>query len=426
MPRRTAVLITFGIFAFLIAAYVASPVRTIADSRWVLQTAMSLIDGRGGDLTEYRVALQKHNNIAIEYIGGRPHTMFPAGVSILAMPAVAVASWVDPGFRAALRDDVLDKFDTMLACLFGAVAGTIFFWLILGQFQSLVIALASTAIFAFCTSMWSTATRALWQHGPLVLMFVIAMLLLQRARSRAGLIQYVSLPLAMAFLIRPTASIPIAILSAYVLLFYRQWFIRYVGWGMLVAIPWIAFNLWIYEAIFPPYYLGTSYAGTPTFGAALLGNLFSPGRGLFVYSPVLLFAVIGFAMSLRDANTRPLHIAYGMIVIATLAVMSFIPAWWAGHSFGPRYMTDLIPFLVYFTAFSLRVPLAFSRRGRIAWICGIVLLSGLSLLIHAQGAFRLAPYAWNAIPNDIDWNVTRLWDVSDPPFLRTENYQAPR
>jgi len=38
--------------------------------------------------------------------------------------------------------------------------------MILSQFQSLPIALASTFIFAFSTSIWSTATRALWQHGP--------------------------------------------------------------------------------------------------------------------------------------------------------------------------------------------------------------------------------------------------------------------
>ena len=39
-------------------------------------------------------------------------------------------------------------------------------------------------------------------HGPLVLMLVVAMLLLARARRRPRLMQYVSLPLAMAYLMR--------------------------------------------------------------------------------------------------------------------------------------------------------------------------------------------------------------------------------
>ncbi len=283
-----------------------------------------------------------------------------------------------------------------------------------------------TAIFAFGTSMWSTASRALWQHGPLVLMFVIAMLLLQRARNRPALIQYVSIPLAAAYLIRPTASIPIVVLSVYVLLFYRPWIVRYMGWAMLIAIPWIAFNLSIYGAILPPYYLGASYAGTPSLATALLGNLISPSRGLFVYSPVLLFALSGFALSLRDTDTRALHIAYGLIVVAMLIAVSLIPAWWAGHSFGPRYMTDLVPFLVYFTAFNLRMPSAFIGRARTVWTSSIALLACVSVIVHAQGALRSAPLAWNAVPNNIDQNPARLWDWSDPPFLRTRGDGAAR
>ncbi len=133
MSRRTAVLISFGLFVCLAAAYIASPLRTVFDSRWALQTAMSLMDGRGGDLTEYLPALQRHDFYVIEYPDGRPHTIFPVGVSILAMPAVAIASWINPGFRVALREHVLDKFDKTVACLYGAVAGVAFFWLMVGR-----------------------------------------------------------------------------------------------------------------------------------------------------------------------------------------------------------------------------------------------------------------------------------------------------
>ena len=167
-------------------------------------------------------------------------------------------------------------------------------------------------------------------------MLVIAMLLLHRARKHPALIQFVSLPLATAYLIRPIASIPIVVLTSYVLAKYPTWWLRYLLWSMLIGVPWIAFNLAIYGAILPPYYLGLSYAGESSFSAALLGNLVSPSRGMFTYSPVLLFALTGFVFALRETEGRLLYLAYGAIVIGMLIAISLIPAWWAGHSYGPR------------------------------------------------------------------------------------------
>ena len=262
--------------------------------------------------------------------------------------------------------------------------------------------------------MWLVATRALWQHGPLVLMLVIAMLPIQLARKRPSLIQYVSLPLAMAYVIRPTASIPIVVITGYVFIYNRAWFVKYMSWAILIAVPFIAFNFAIYGKFLSHYYLGLSYAGSGSLAEAAAGNLISPARGLFVYSPVLLFSLSGFTLSLRDKEQRPLHLAYGIIVSAMFIAISLIPAWWAGHSFGPRYLTDLVPFLAYFTAFNFDVR----AKWRNAVVAGIGISAAISLIIHAQGAVRSAPWAWNAIPEDVDFKPSRLWDWSDPPFLR--------
>jgi hypothetical protein len=81
---------SFGILAILSSIYAFSPVAASGDSRWSLHTAMSLIRGHAGDLTEYMPALERNDFYAIEYVNGRPHTSFPIGVSILAIPAVAI------------------------------------------------------------------------------------------------------------------------------------------------------------------------------------------------------------------------------------------------------------------------------------------------------------------------------------------------
>ena len=249
-----------------------------------------------------------------------------------------------------------------IASVVGAATVAVFFWVILTQFDSVPVALSASLIFAFCTSMWSTATRALWQHGPLVLMLSIAMLLLARTRRRPDLVQYVGVPLALGYVMRPTASLPIAVISVYVLIYHRAWLARYLAGAALVAIPWLVYNLSIYHALLPDYYVGgavAQFSPQSQLWDGLLGTLFSPSRGLFIYSPVLLFALSGFALALRDPAQRPLHIGYGVIVAVHTTIMAATAIWWAGHAFGPRYLTDVIPFLVYFTAFNLRLPARF-------------------------------------------------------------------
>jgi len=410
--------LSVALFAFLLAVYAASPVITSTDSRWAIHTAMSFAKGHGGDLTEYLPIVAKQDFYSIEYPDGRPRTRYPIGTSLMIMPAVVVAGWLRPQWAEGLRYGVPRRTEQFIASIVGAAAGVVFYWVILSQFQSQAIALASTVIFSFCTSMWSTATRALWQHGPLVLMLVIAMLLLVRARRRPELIQYVALPLAMAYLIRPIAIVSIAVLSTYVLLCHRAWFVRYMCWAMLVAIPWIAYNFMIYHRPVPDYYHREAFSVFTRFVEGLLGNLFSPSRGLFVFSPVLLFALSGFVLALRDREQRALNLAYGAIVVGNTIIIGAASRWWGGHAFGPRFMTDIIPFLVYFTAFNFRLPETFRPRTQLAVSAVVAMLALVSLTIHARGALQYATWQWNIAPRNIDDDPSRAWDWRDPQFAR--------
>ena len=392
--------------------------RTPYDSRWSIHTADSILHGHAGDLSAYMPVLKKNNFYFIDYENGKPYNGYPIGVSLLATPFVAVIELFKPSFTSLLTEEVPDNVEKVLASIFGAVAGVLFFWLILNQFKRWVVALAATFIFSLCTSMWSLATRALWQHGPLVMMLVIAMLLLQRARYNQSLVQYVSLPLASAYIIRPIAAVPIVIISAFVLLYHRTFFLRYLGWAALLAIPWCFYNFEIYGRILSPYYLllFQQEGASPSPGMALAGLLISPGRGLFVYSPVLLFAFAGFVVAVRDREQRALHVAYAGTIVSMLAVIMLFPVWWAGHSFGPRFMTDLLPFFAYFTAFALDLGPSSARK---AMLAAMAILAVISFDIHMRGATRYGPWYWNVYPEDVDRNPSRAWDWSDPPFLRT-------
>jgi hypothetical protein len=45
---------------------------------------------------------------AIEYVNGRPHTIFPIGVSLLAAPFVGLIVLINPSFNTTLREQVPD------------------------------------------------------------------------------------------------------------------------------------------------------------------------------------------------------------------------------------------------------------------------------------------------------------------------------
>ena len=147
-------------------------------------------------------------------------------------------------------------------------------------------------------------------------------------------------------------------------------------------------------------------------GEALLGNLISPARGLFVYTPIALFSLYGVWLWIRGGTQRAMGLYLAAVLITHYVLLSTFEDWFGGHSYGSRYFSDLSPLF----ALAL-LPL----RGRIRWAAGVAL--AISLFMHAQGAWCWPCVEWNTRPVEIHQSQWRLWDWSDPPFLR--NFQPP-
>src|SRR5262249_57291669 len=80
----------------------------------------------------------------------------------------------------------------------------------------------------------------------------------------------------------------------------------------------------------------------------LAGVVVSPGRGLFVYSPFLLFGVPGIISAVRCRDRFQILLAVGILAyIITVAVWT---SWWGGKSFGTRMMTEIFPGAVLLSA----------------------------------------------------------------------------
>jgi len=97
----------------------------------------------------------------------------------------------------------------------------------------------------------------------------------------------------------------------------------------------------------------------------IFGLFFSPGVGLFAFSPILLGAFVGFVdIYKKNKYSCILILAFLSMFVFTFGPLNF---WHGLNGWGPRYLLPLIPFLM--------IPLAFSfeKRGRIFKLSLLVL-----------------------------------------------------
>jgi len=408
-----------ALFFSLFAIYWASPNHIVVDSEYSIHTSVSLLRGYWGSLENYETHPEETNVIEVD---GKPFNYHPIGVSVISLPLVWLGMEVYPPLLPTLQGVGHSKFEYVVSSFWAAALVASFFHLLIAVGLARVPALVTTVMFALGTSVWSLAAMALWQHGPLMLMHVWTLYWLHRALDDDRYAKYAGLTLALAFIIRPTAAIPVVVFSAYVLFGHRRCLPAFLALAGLIAIPWLAYNWAIYDAIMPPSYLGRGpYFTFYNVAEGLAGTLVSPSRGLLIYSPAVLLAGPGLALGWRNTRLRALYRCILAIILGHWLLVSSWPHWWGGHCYGPRMMSDLLPFLFLFVGLCvgwlLEERSAASSRSAIGlWFLGAAF--AWSLFVHAQGAIFNGPTDWNNAPVDVqDWQ-DRLWSWTDPPYFR--------
>jgi hypothetical protein len=449
-----------ALFLLVWITHTFSPNATPFDSRWTVHTALSILREGNTDLDEYRDLLAKDGFYGIECVGadgrrtypvrrqspcapGHLYNFYPVAVPLLALPAVFVADkglavaqpWLRPliertpaGVRRTFLEGNLAGSSVLVEILIASLiiaAATVVVYYIAREFLPRIYSVVLGLLFAFCTPAWSTASRGLWQHGPSMLMLAIALLLVLRAERRPALIRFAGVPLLFAFFVRPTNIVPLAALSLFVLVHHRRRFVSYLLWAAPVALLFVAYDWAVYGSVLAPYFF-TARPGAPGLALhprifeALLGNWISPARGLLTFVPVFLLSIYGMLLAPPSTQAKRLRWYLAVIVALHWVLISLYEDWWGGHSFGPRYFSDMTPYFVYF----LIPVVGRSRAGlwslrKVALASVFVVLTAASLFVHYQGAMRWTSYAWNVEPVDINRAPSRLWDWKDPPFLRS-------
>jgi hypothetical protein len=216
-------------------------------------------------------------------------------------------------------------------------------------------------------------------------------------------------PSAFAVVCRPTDALLVAPIVLFVLFHRTRQFLLFC----LAGIPPILFQLFYNKVYFRDFFrtqwdVSQEYFWTTPIFQGILNILFSPGRGLFIYSAIFLFSFLGMVLVWRKSGDLLLrYLSVG--VIANLLVYSKFFMWWGGYTYGPRLLADLSPILCFFL-----IPVTSLGKFRFTKIVFIV-LAFLSFCAHGIGAYANDPF-WN-FETDIDLNPKAAWMWNDNQLI---------
>jgi hypothetical protein len=345
---------------------------------------------------------------------GRIISMYPVAVPVLIAPLYLPAAgylhlrgWTDGRLDHLAR--IMEK---LSASLVAALSASLLY-LLLRRRARASIALLLTAAYAFGTTTWAISSQALWQHGMATLL-VIGALLLLTGTSTAPRAIAAGLLCGLIAANRPPDAILAAALGIYALFrASRRDRLLFVAASALPLAAVLLYNLGVAGNVLGGYGLiGKAAFFSHDLLPGVAGLLFSPTRGLLVFSPFLLFLALAGLHMPRGREERVLTVA--MIVAIVLQIMLYAKAdWRGGLSWGPRYMTDFLPFLIWMLA-----PVVSALRG--AARVGFHVLVGVAILIEAIGAFCYSPsfdLPIFAADRPGSYDIRGVWQWRNAPFL---------
>ena len=363
-----------------------------------------------------RITAQGRPNNAVFWMlplpDGHLISLYPPVVPVLIAPLYLPAGgylhlrgWTD-----ARLDHVAKVMEKLAASLIAALSAALLY-LVLRRRATARDALLLTMAYAFGTTTWVISSQALWQHGMAQLLLVGALLLVTgpctapRALA-AGLL------CGLIAANRPPDVILAAALGAYAL-FWAGWRrLAFLTAGLALPAGLLLFyNLGVAGNIAGGYGLrGSAAFFHHNLLAGVAGILISPTRGLFVFSPFLVFLFLAWRYLPRDRRERALTAAMGIAVV--MQILLYAKAdWRAGVSWGPRYMTDLLPFLMW-----MLVPVVSVLRGagRLLFQSAV----GVAIFIEAIGAFCYTGAAdWVFFAEPAPHEMRAMWNWRNAPFL---------
>jgi hypothetical protein len=272
------------------------------------------------------------------------------------------------------------------------------------------------------TGLWSTVSQTLWQTETAVLGLALAVNVLCRDRPTGAGTVLGAVGLALAGATRPQLAPIVAVLMAAT---WTRSSKRDAALAtaivLLSGLAMGALNMrWFGHPLGAQALLQDVNAALHATGQMFtvgiegaVGLLVSPSRGMLVFSPIVLIAMVAIPRAFTAGWRSPLPWC-ALAFVAQYALYSSYSVWWGGHTYGPRYMLDLLPLAVPLAAVTMATA---SRPHPILAVCAAAALVW-SLMVAATGAVCYPHERWNTEPSEIDLDHSRLWSLTDTQIER--------
>lgn len=331
----------------------------------------------------------------------------PLVVAPLYLPAVQYLDGI--GWDPQVADKVARIMEKFCASMITATSVALLYLLLRRRSDVRTAALLSL-VFAFGTTAWVISSQALWMHGMAQLLIIATMWLITGPRTSTR-IAIAGFLCALIAANRPPDAILAAALGLWGLRWAGKQWARFVIAGAVPVFLTLAYNLGVVGHVAGAYALNvhpSDFNDNTLEGIA--GLLFSPTRGLFVFSPFLLFVPFFLARVIRGSEARGLTLALCAAVVAQVIGYAMVD-WRQGIAWGPRWLTDIVPLLVWMLP---PIVASLSRNGRTLFAAACV----VSITIQAIGAFWYTGAIDTAVlTTKADDRMRPMWDVRNAAFV---------
>lgn len=334
---------------------------------------------------------------------GHFYSTFPPGTAFAALPVYLIPSL----FIDMALDYNMEVLGKISASVMMALAGVLIFLIAHELSRNRKTAILITAVFAFGTSVFAMASQLLLTFTGSILFLTLGTWFLVKSEDNPKYLYGAGYSYAYAGFCQPVCYLFLVAFGIFILVRYKMKSIRYAV-GALPALSFaliyshIAFgsifkmgetliaqfylnnNSWIHASNVP---IGRLF-DTPLF-SGIANHLFSPGRGLLAFSPILVFSLAGLykAWKLKGKYT---FLIYGFLA-SLMSIM--VSAMWfdklAGNSFGYRVTLDTIPFLVLLLTPAM--PVILSRK---ALTVAFSILLAFSIFVQLVGYLSYDGGSW--------------------------------
>lgn len=308
--------------------------------------------------------------------------------------------------------------EKLSAGFIAALSGAIFYLLLREMFDRKV-SLIGLVIFAFGTSTWTIGSQGLWQHGMSELLLCLTLYIVVKNLKSHKSINYVFLGLLSGLTVfdRPTNGILILPVLYYALRSRLKDIGAYGVSLAVIALPFLAYNLYFFGSFFGVYG-GYGLAFDSQSPARLAGLLISPSRGLLIYTPVAILALLGafYVKTLKERTFRHVLYLYGLVALGTILAYTSFAVWWGGGCYGPRFLTDIIPIIALFVVLFINEVMGWpDDNKKKAVLAVITILAVWSIAVQAIGAYLYPVYGfqWGHGQTITVDDQSKLWDWGD-------------